>query len=263
MDVVVTVRQTGILRGNPILTSDEKSVDMTRLKRHINEWDLYALEEALRIKESKGARITVVSAGDKKTEEAIYYCLAAGANEGILIEIEPSKYLDSWQIASLLARVVSERPYDLVFSGVQSEDEGCAEVGAILARMLDIPLSSTVIGIKSLIEGGTIEVQNELEEGFYDIRTLKLPALITIQTGINQPRYVSSLRLRSTKKKRKITKVSPESLGINMKELDCKKLPKRLFIPEFGSAKLDLIEGASSTEKANILMGRLYDRGVL
>jgi electron transfer flavoprotein beta subunit len=242
MDVVVTVRQTGILRSNPIITADEKSVDIAGLKRHINEWDLYALEEALRIKERKGASITVV---------------------GILIEIEPSKYLDSWQIASLLARVVSERPYDLVFSGVQGEDEGCAEVGAILARMLDIPLSSTVIGIKSLIEGGTIEVQNELEEGFYNIRTLNLPALITIQTGINQPRYVSSLRLRNTKKKRKITKVSPESLGINMKELGCKKMPKRLFIPEFGSAKLELIEGASSTEKANSLLERLYDRGVL
>ena len=250
MDIVVTVRQTGILRGNPIITADEKSVDITRLKRHINEWDLYALEEALRIKERKGASITVVSVGDK-------------INEGILIEIEPSKYLDSWQIASLLARVVSERPYDLVFSGVQGEDEGCAEVGAILARMLDIPLSSTVIGIKSLIESGTIEVQNELEEGFYNNRTLNLPALITIQTGINQPRYVSSLRLRNTKKKRKITKVSPESLGINMKELDCMKMPKRLFIPEFGSAKLELIEGASSTEKANRLLGRLYDRGVL
>jgi len=263
MDIVVTIRQTAILRGEPVFTYDEKSVDIAMLKRHINEWDLYALEEALRIKASNGAKVTIVSVGDKKTEEAMYYGLAAGVDETILIEKESQGCLDSWQIATLLARVISVKPYDLVLTGVQSEDDGCAEVGAILSRMLNIPQAGTIMNIELLVESETIEVHRELEDGFSDIQRLRLPALLNIQTGINQPRYISSMRLRSTKKKRSITIISPASMGINISELAPKKIAKKLYTPEIGSAKLEFIEGANPTEKATNLVDRLYNKGVL
>ena len=264
MNIFVAVRQTGILRGDPVLSSDQKSVDITSLKRHINEWDLYALEEALKIKAENGAHVTVVSVGDKKTEEAIYYCLAAGADKGVLIEVGDSKYLDSWQISFLLSRVISDNPYDLILSGVQSEDEGCAEVSAILACMLNISLSSTVIEIKSFSDDeGIIKVQNELEEGFYDVRQLKMPALISIQTGINQPRYVSSMRLRNTKKKSNIDKILAENILRDESGFASKKVPQKLVVSKTGSTKLEIIEGENPAEKANNLLERLYKKGVL
>ena len=139
MDVIVAIRQTPILKGEVVLTADEKSVDIEGLKTHINEWDLYALEEALRLKTEIGARVMAVSVGGMASEEAMYYCIAAGVDEAVLIEEDSVYQLDSWSIAALLAKFTSVRGFDLFLTGVQSEDTGCGEVGAILAEIVRAP----------------------------------------------------------------------------------------------------------------------------
>lgn len=262
MDIIVCIRQTPMLIDEIKFTADEKSVDAANLKRHINEWDLYALELALRIKAKDGAKVTAISVGDTGAEEALYYCLAAEADEGILIEREEAKYLDNWMIAKLIYAVISVRPYDLILTGLQGEDDGCAEVGGILAQLLKIPQSAVVIEIKSLSKDGSIVIQRELEDGFSDIRRVKMPALLTIQTGINQPRYVSSMRRRAIKTKSKITRIPLSDLSLDFSNFHPRKSIRRLILPEISSSKLEYIKGSTGTEQAENLIGKLTEKGL-
>ena len=117
--------------------------------------------------------------------------------------------------------------------------------------------------IQSLIPGESIVVQRELEDGFSDVQRLSLPALLTIQTGINQPRYVSSMRLRKTRKKGGITRISPLELSAGSGLPVQKKTMQRAFLPEVGSAKLEFIDGATAADKAQNLVDRLYGMEVL
>ncbi|MDY0222481.1 MAG: electron transfer flavoprotein subunit beta/FixA family protein [Desulfobacterium sp.] len=263
MEVIVAIRQTPLLDGEIVLTADEKSVEIEGLKYHINEWDLYALEEALRLKTEIGARITAVSVGGKATEEAMYYCIAAGVDEAVLIEEESSYQLDSSSIATLLEKFTSMRVFDLFLTGVQSEDTGCGEVGAILATKLCVPQAAVVMKIKSLNPEESIVVQRELEDGFSDVQRLSLPALLTIQTGINQPRYVSTMHLRKARNKGSIMRISPLDLSTGTGLPAPKKTMKRAFLPEVGSVKLEFIDGVTAADKAKNIVDRLYGMEVL
>ncbi len=262
MNIFVTIRQTTILRTDPVLSADGLSMDTSGLKRHINEWDLYALEEGLRLKDEHGGSVTVVSIGDQETEDAAYYSLAAGADDVIWIKEPSAAGMDAWQIAFLLSRALEGKSFDLILSGVQSEDQGRGEVGVLLAQLLGIPQAAAVFKIRSIAPGQSVEVQRELEDGLYDVRKCSLPALLSVQTGINQPRYVSSMRLRNIRKKSNIKAGSLQDLHVDGASLSPRKTVRRLSIPEVGSAKLELIEGADPGERASKLLDKLTEREV-
>ena len=263
MKVMVAIRQTPILKGEVLLTTDEKAVDTDGFKTHINEWDLYALEESLRLQNENKAKVTAICVGEKTAQEALYYCIAAGVDEAVLIEDEAARSLDSWSIAALLAKFAAARDYDLLLTGLQSEDSGCAEVGGILATMLGIPQAAAVMKIRSLEEGKSIEVERELDEGYADIRRLTLPALLTVQTGINLPRYVSSMRLRKTRKKDSITCIPAQQLHAQSGPPEPKKSVATVFLPPIGSNGLELIEGTGPVQQADRLVSRLGEMGVI
>ena len=263
MEVMVAIRQTPILRGEVVLTADKKSVDISGLKTHINEWDLYALEEAMRLQSENGAKVTAACVGGKTAEEALYYCLAAGVDEAVLIEDDSACYLDSWLIADLLTKFAAKRSYDLLLTGVQSEDTGCGEVGGILASMMGISQAAAVMKIQSIVEGDAVVVERELDEGYTDIRRLTLPALLTIQTGINLPRYVSSMRLRKTRKRGGIIQISSMDLYKESVPPEPKKTVEKVFLPEVGSSDLEFIEGSNPVDQANNLVDRLREMGVI
>ena len=263
MKVMVAIRHTPILKGEISLTADEKSVDTDGLKFRINEWDQYALEESLRLQSENKARVTAVCIGGKAAQEALYHCLAAGVDEAVLIEDEAAWSLDSWSIATLLARYAAPRGFDLLLAGVQSEDSGCAEVGGILASMLGIAQAAAVMKIRSLAEGKNVEVERELDEGYADIRRLTLPALLTVQTGINLPRYVSSMRLRKTRKKDCITCIPAPQLYAKSGPPEPKKSVETVFLPMIGSNDLELIEGTGPAHQADRLVSRLGEMGVI
>ena len=189
MKIVVCVKQVWALGDEVEFTDDERDVDPDYLEPALNEWDSFATEEAVRIKERLGdGEVVVVSAGDEDAEDAMRRCLAMGADRAIRVEGLAER--DPISVARALAEVVrAERP-DLVFCGVQSSDSVQAATGTALAELLGLPLVAVVTKI-DWPGSGPATVDRELEGGLVDVTEVDTPAVLTIQTGINEPRYAT------------------------------------------------------------------------
>jgi electron transfer flavoprotein beta subunit len=165
----------------------------------INEWDNYAVEEAIRIKEQHGGKVTVVTIGPADSEDILRRCLAMGADEAILVDEAPFRGADPYGIARGLRAVAAKGGYDLVFAGTQAGDDGYAMVGPVLAGYLGWPHATLVTSVA--LQGRGVAVTRELEGGLEEMLELELPAVLTIQTGINEPRYVSIMGIRKVRAK--------------------------------------------------------------
>lgn len=181
------------------IDSSEKRIVEDQLVFDINEADNYALEEALLLKEKTEGDITLFTVGPKKADEVIKMGLAKGATLGVRITPENLDSLDSYTIAKLLAEPIKEGNFDLVLTGCISSDAGNSQVGVTLAELLGIPHASLVINME--IEDDSATVQRELEGGLLEELKIKIPALFTIQTGINEPRYASILGIKRAAQK--------------------------------------------------------------
>lgn len=181
------------------IDSSEKCIVEDQLVFDINEADNYALEEALLLKEKTEGDITLFTVGPKKADEVIKMGLAKGATLGVRLTPENLDSLDSYTIAKLLADPIKEGNFDLVLTGCISSDAGNSQVGVTLAELLGIPHASLVINME--IEDDSATVQRELEGGLLEELKIKLPALFTIQTGINEPRYASILGIKRAAQK--------------------------------------------------------------
>jgi electron transfer flavoprotein beta subunit len=196
--VVVCVKQVAVLGDEVEFTEDERDVDPDYLDFALNEWDTYATEEALRLVEAAGSgEVVVVSVGDEETEDCMRRCLAMGADRGIRVETEGP--LDPIQVARALAGVVEAESPDLVFAGVQSSDSVQAATGGALAGLLGLPAVAVVTKIE--LENGKATAHRELEGGLVDVVEVDTPALFTIQTGINEPRYATLRAIKQAEEK--------------------------------------------------------------
>jgi electron transfer flavoprotein beta subunit len=175
---------------------NEAGADIERddLVYSINEPDNYAVEEALQIVERAGGDVTVVTVGTDEDEEILRRQLAMGANEAVLISDEAFSGSDGRGIARLLKAYIEKGKYDLILTGVQADD-GAAQVGGMLAAMLDYPFASLVNAIEVIGEG-RLKVTREIEGGNREINEIDLPCVLSIQTGINEPRYVGMRGIR-------------------------------------------------------------------
>jgi electron transfer flavoprotein beta subunit len=197
MKVVVCVKQAASLGDEVEFTEDERDVDPDFLDYALNEWDAYATEEALRLTEASGGEVVVVSVGPEDAEDCMRRCLAMGADRGIRIDCEEA--LDPIQVARALAEVVRAESPDLVFTGVQSADAVQAATGTALAELLDLPRVAVVTKIE--LADGKATVDRELEGGLVDVTEVDTPALLTIQTGINEPRYATLRAIKQAEQK--------------------------------------------------------------
>jgi electron transfer flavoprotein beta subunit len=196
--VVVCVKQVAVLGDEVEFTEDERDVDPDYLDFALNEWDTYATEEALRLVEAAGSgEVVVVSVGDEETEDCMRRCLAMGADRGIRVETEGR--LDPIRVARALAEVVEAESPDLVFAGVQSSDSVQAATGGALAGLLGLPSVAVVTKIE--LENGKATAHRELEGGLIDVVEVDTPALFTIQTGINEPRYATLRAIKQAEEK--------------------------------------------------------------
>jgi electron transfer flavoprotein beta subunit len=176
-----------------------KSIEKTGLVYDINEWDDYALEEAVRIKEKLGGTVTAITIGSDDSDSTLRKCLARGADKAIRMTDPKFTNSDGYAIAKILHSVIKTLHYDLLLTGMQAGDDGNAMVGPILAEMLKIPHATMV---KKLELGtGMAKVNRELEGGLEEQLEVKLPALFSVQTGINEPRYVSIMGIRKAMQK--------------------------------------------------------------
>jgi electron transfer flavoprotein beta subunit len=233
--VVVCVKQVAVLGDEVEFTDDERDVDPDYFDYALNEWDTYATEEALRLSEAAGdGEVVVVSVGPEDAEEAMRRCLAMGADRGIRVDTDDP--LDPIQVARALAEVVRAESFDLVFAGVQSADSVQAATGTALAELLDLPRVAVVTKIE--LEDGKATVNRELEGGLLDVVEVDTPALFTIQTGINEPRY-ATLRAIKQAEEKEIDVRQPGDLGQPAYRV------KKMFVPPKGEGA-EMLNGSAA-----------------
>lgn len=218
MDIIVCVKHVPDVTGAEILIDEsDKKIKTGDLPFEINEWDEYAIEEAILIKERLGTgSVTAITIGDDEAEATLRRCLAKGADKAIRVHDDAFEGSDAYAIAKILYSVIKDLPFDLIFTGLQTNDEGYGQVGGILSELFEIPHASLVKHIE--ISDKQIEVNRELEGGLEEVLELQLPALLTIQTGINEPRYVSIMGIRKAKKK-ELQVLNLEQLNLNSDEV--------------------------------------------
>jgi electron transfer flavoprotein beta subunit len=233
--IVVAVKQVAVLGDEVEFTDDERDVDPDYLDYALNEWDTYATEEALRLSEAAGdGEVVVVSVGPEDAEEAMRRCLAMGAHRGI--RVDTNDRLDPITVARALAEVVRAESPDLVFAGVQSADSVQAATGTALAELLDLPRVAVVTKIE--LGDGKATVNRELEGGLLDVVEVDTPALFTIQTGINEPRY-ATLRAIKQAEEKEIDVRQPGDLGESAYRV------KKMFVPPKGEGA-ELLNGSAA-----------------
>lgn len=236
MKIVVCVKQVATLGDEVEFTDDERDVDPDFLDFALNEWDSFATEEALQIRERSGeGEVVVVSVGDEDAEDAMRRCLAMGADRGIRIEGEDVSR-DPITLARVLAAVVRQEEPDLVFCGVQSSDAVQAATGVALAEVLGLPRVAVVTKVDWDPGAGVARVNRELEGGLVDIVEVDTPAVITIQTGINEPRY-ATLRAIKQADEKEIEVVDPEDAGEPAYRV------RRMFVPPKGEGA-EMLDGS-------------------
>ena len=249
MNIVVCVKRVPLTQEVD-LAIDPGTGDVRRdnLAWVINEWDHFAVEEAVRLKEAHGGTVTVVTLGCEDDEEVLRRGLAMGADQAVRIEPGDRPY-DAFVTARALAQVIREFAPDLVLTGVQSDDEAHGVVGTLVAEHLGLAHAAVVTGIQLAGDEATVRV--ELEGGLEEVAKVRLPALFGIQTGINEPRYVSILGIR--KASRKPLEVKPlEALGLSEAELTPRTQVEELFLPP-ETEGAEMIEGDAATVAAAIL----------
>lgn len=217
MNIIVCIKQVPeVVDAELKIDKDGARVLSDDLEMDMNEWDSYAIEAAVRIKEAHGGKITAVTLGDEGSEDVLRQALAMGADEAVLIDAEAFEGSDAGGIARGLYAAVKDRPFDLLLTGVQSADEGWGQVGLTLAELFQYPHAALVVDIT--VQAQSILVQRELESNLLERVELPLPAVLTIQTGTNKPRYVSILGIRRVRNI-DIEETDADALGLSEDEI--------------------------------------------
>jgi len=260
MEILVCVKKVpDTADAEVVLKADGTGIKEEDLASGINEWDNYAVEEAIRIKEAHGGTVTVATIGSADSEDVLRRCLAMGADNAIMIDDAAFKGADPYGIARGLRGAVSKGSYDLVLAGAQAGDDGYAMVGPVLAGYLGWPHATLVTSV--FLEGRTIKVTRELEGGLEEMLKMELPAVLTIQTGINEPRYVSIMGIRKVRAK-EIPVLDPAALGLSPGETGANaNLIKRsgLAVPPAGK-EAEMLKGTPA-EIARKILDIVKERG--
>jgi electron transfer flavoprotein beta subunit len=229
MNIVVCIKRIPkTAEADIFIEKDGKDIKKDHLVFTLNDWDSYAVREAVLLKEIHGGMVTVLTIGPEESKEVLTRCLAMGADKAVRIE-EPVVY-ENFLIAKILALAIKNQSYDLILTGVQAEDDGCGQVGVSLAQMLGIPHAAIVNRIE--ISGDRAKVKRELEGGVEEIVDLKLPSVLTIQTGINEPKYVSLAAILEAEEK-EMEEVPLEKLGLTPTE-PTEVTVDQVFFPPIG-----------------------------
>jgi electron transfer flavoprotein beta subunit len=204
----------------------------------INEPDAYALEEALRQKEKHGGEVVAITAGPARAQQVLREALAKGADRAIHLEDPGFVGLDALNTAKAIAAAIKDEKFDLIFTGLQSDDYGFAQTGVVLAELLGLPHATIIMHLEKQDSG--IRVKRELEAGYFQFVDMPLPAVLTIQSGINKLRYATLIGIKQAKNKplRKVTLADVRgAIGTNLQQI------QRLYIPQ-KTKKTEVLDGA-------------------
>ena len=248
MKIAVCIKQIPSRDWQPRLNDDRSWIREQDATYEMNEPDAYALEEALRLKEKLGGEVVVCSAGPARVAQVLREALARGADRAIHVQDDGLAAADAFVISAALAVAMKDEAFDLVLTGLQSDDQGFAQTGVILAERLGFSHATIIMEVQ--VDGGSLRVKRELEGGWFQWVTLPTPAVLTIQSGINQLRYATLKGIMAAKKKA-IRAVAPAA-GVAARQQIV-----NLYAPE-KSKKTQLIPG-SAAEAAKVLVAKLRD----
>lgn len=216
MNIVVCLKQTPNTEAKIVVKGDKQGVETEGLKMIISSYDELAIEEGIRLKEKFGGTVTAVTVGSQKAQEALRSALAMGADKAIQVWDDSLAKADSYVIAKILSKVVSDNGFDVVLCGQKAIDSGSSLVGGMMAEMLDVPQAYLVTKLEAVDEK-TVLADRQVEGGSETVE-ITLPALITAQRGLNTPRYIKLPDIMKAKKKPLETK-SPADLGLSADDL--------------------------------------------
>ncbi|HEY1497886.1 MAG TPA: electron transfer flavoprotein subunit beta/FixA family protein [Candidatus Solibacter sp.] len=239
------------------LDASGEDIERSDLVYSVNESDNYAVEEALQIVARTGGSVTVVTVGGEEDEEILRREMAMGAGRAVLISDPAFSGSDGRGIATILKAFVQAGHYDLILTGVQADD-GCAQVGGMLAAMLDYPFASLVTSIEVL--EGELKIGREVEGGSKEINAIELPCVLSIQTGINEPRYVGMRGIRQVASVA-IPTVGASDLRVDAGERAAKVTRMDYFVPPAGKGA-EMLAG-SREEVVEQLLNLLKAKGGL
>ena len=257
MKIGVLIKQVPARDAELTIAADGSWIDETGLSFESCEPDDYALEAALQLKEAQGGEVVAISLGPARVQEALRTALAKGADRGIHIVVDDGHGLDPLQVASALAGAATDESFDLVLAGLQSDDHGYGQTGVLVAELLGMPHATVVVDIS--VAGDNIEIKRELEGGWTQSTALPLPAVLTIQSGINKPRYTTFKGIIAAKKKeiREIpgAEAMPADISSGMEIL-------RIYAPD-DTGMAEMLEGSPADQAAALVEKLKYTARVL
>ena len=255
MKIAVCIKQVPTREWQPRLRDDKAWIRDQDVSYEMNEPDAYALEESLRLREKHGGEVVVCSAGPVRVQQVLREALARGADRALHVEDESLSSADAYVTAAAMAAAMADEKFDLVLTGLQSDDQGHGQTGVVLAERLGIPHSTIIMEVQVDPSAGSgqaaaLRVKRELEGGWFQWIAMPLPALLTIQSGINQLRYATLKGIMAAKKK-EIRKVALPAGLQPAQQIVALSLPSR--------AKQTQIIGGSAAAAAKELVRRLRD----
>lgn len=256
MRIIVCLKQ--VPAKDSLLRIEEAAqwVRETDLSYEVNEPDAFALEEGLRLKEKHGGEVVVLSAGPARAASAIREAMAKGADRGIHIEDDGLDRLDGITLARALAAAVRNESFDLILTGLQSDDLGYAQTGVALAHLLGIPHATIIMEVEK--QEARIKVKRELEAGWFQYVEMPLPALLAIQSGINKVRYATLMGIKKAKTK-ELKRLTPADLGV---DLAPRHSIRRVYFPQ-KTKRTQRIEGAPKEAAAALVEKLKFEARVI
>jgi len=239
LDIIVCIKRVPqTAEADVKIDASKKDIIKDRLTFDMNEADTYALEEAILFKEKFGGTLTVVSLGGVEAEDTLRIALAKGADHAIRIKAEEFGELDGYKTAAIIREAIKDTKHDIIFTGCMATDDAYSQVGVILAELLGIPHATLVTKID--MRNDKLHAYRELEGGLLEHLEITLPALCTIQTGINEPRYASLLAIRRAAKKELTVVGKAEIAGENIMS---HSVLDELYVPPVGK-RAEMLTGS-------------------
>ncbi len=254
MRILVAIKQVPVRDSALRVNAAGNWIDESDLSFEINEPDAYALEEALQLKEKHGGEVVAICAGPARAQQTIREALAKGADRAVHIETDNLAGFDTLGIARLLAAEARVEQPDLILTGLQSDDLGYGLTGVVLAELMGLPHSTIIM--QAEVNGSSIRVKRELEDGWFQHISMPLPAVLTIQSGINKLRYATLMGIKKAKTK-EIRKAGPPILLAQpTTKID------RVYVPQ-KTKQAQIFEGDPKTAAAKLVEKLKFEARVL
>jgi electron transfer flavoprotein beta subunit len=254
MNIIVCIKQ--VPAKDAPLSIAGNWIKESEIGFEMNEPDSYALEEALRLKEKHGGEVMVLSLGPERVKQTIKEALAKGADRAIHIADDNFAQLDLLGAAKVLASALANQKCDLILTGLQSDDHGFGQTGVLLAGLLNLPHATIIMSIE--VAGEKMKLKRELEAGWFQWIECPLPAVLSIQSGINKVRYATLKGIMAAKKK-EIATVTRESLGLS---LESTQTIQKIYVPT-KAKKTEYLTGTPKEMAAKLLEKLKFEARVL